>query len=122
MIFYLAMSTLPSYQEHRGIVILFVNYVMSVVTFNMMLHNMAGKKFSVLQSVIFLLAIPLLAYHVFGVSAETEKLLTIALTGLTFIVFFVRMVCISIQWGDYSGKPFFYIRASDVKEATKKLN
>ena len=46
MILYLAMSTLPSYQDHRAIAILFVNYVMSVITLNIMLHNMAGKKFA----------------------------------------------------------------------------
>ena len=120
---YVAMSTLPSYLEHRAFVILFVNYVMAHMTFDMMLHNMADRKYSpIFQPLILLLVAPLLAYHVVGVTAETEKLLTITLTVLTFIGLILKYVILSRQWLDYTGKPFFYIRASDVANALKPQN
>ena len=92
--------------------------MMSVITLNIMLHNMAGKKFSAFQPLILLLLIPLTAYHVFGVSAETEKQLTIVLTGVSLAIYFAKMISLSIQWTDFSGKPFFTIRTQDLPKVT----
>jgi len=115
MAIYVAMSTLPSYLEHRAVVLLFVNYVMAHMTFEMMLHNMADRNYSpVLQPLIVLLITPLFAYHVIGVTAETEKMMTIALTALTLIGLILKYIILSTQWLDWTGKHFFYLRANDV--------
>ena len=50
----------------------------------------------------------------FGVSAETEKQLTILLTAVSLAIYYIKMILLSIQWTDFSGKPFFTIRASDI--------
>ena len=63
-----ACTTLPSYQEQRALIILMINYVLSVITLNLMLHNMTGKKFSTAQPMLLLPLIPLAAYHLFEVS------------------------------------------------------
>ncbi len=68
-------TTMPVYTEQRGLVILFINYVIASMTVDLMLHNMAKKPFSVFKPVILLLVIPVVAYHGFGVSAEIERLL-----------------------------------------------
>ena len=65
-----AITTLPCYIEQRGIIFLMINYVLSVITLNIMLYNMAGKPFSVLQPIILLLTVPLVA-HLAGVDAQT---------------------------------------------------
>ena len=115
MAIYVAMSTLPSYLEHRAVVILFVNYVMAHMTFEMMLHSMADRNYSpVFQPLIVLLITPLFAYHVIGVTAETEKTITIALTALTFIGLILKYLILSTQWLDWTGKHFFYLRSNDV--------
>ena len=61
-IFY-ASTTLPIYQEQRGLVLLMLNYVLSYVTLNLMVHSMTGKPWSILQPVILLPMIPLVAHH-----------------------------------------------------------
>lgn len=43
--FYLAISTLPSYTEQRAVCIVFINYVIANVTFNLMMNLMAEKKY-----------------------------------------------------------------------------
>ena len=72
---FFAMTTLPCYTEQRGLVIFFVNYVLSSITIDLMLHNMAKKPLSVMKPVLILLVIPIVAYHVFGVSPQVERLL-----------------------------------------------
>ena len=73
VVLYIALSTLPSYTEQRAVVILLVNYVISNITLSLMLNTMAGRHFEPLkQSIIGLLIVPLIAYHGFGVSSETE--------------------------------------------------
>ena len=70
---YIAFTTLPSYTEQRAIVILLTNYVISNITLSLMLNTMAGRNFEPLkQPVIGLLLVPLIAYHGFGISSETE--------------------------------------------------
>ena len=42
----LALSTLPSFVEQKAILLLFVNYILSIITLNLMLDTMTGKKFT----------------------------------------------------------------------------
>ena len=116
---YFAISTLPSYAEHRGICILFVNYVIANVTFNFMMNVMADKKYSVAQPTLLTLLVPYVAYHGFGVTAETEKMLTFGLTILNLVLFIAKMLIVCKQWVDFSGVPFFTTTAT---EGAKKTN
>ena len=52
-----------------------INYVLSNITLNLMLHNMAGRSFSSLQPSILLLLVPLVAHYAIGVDAEVERLI-----------------------------------------------
>lgn len=69
---YFGFSTLPSFTQQRVIPILFVNIAMSTITFNLMLSNMTGKPFKTIQPILFVLFVPLIAYHLCGCSAEVE--------------------------------------------------
>lgn len=64
---YFALSTLPCYSEQRGLIVLLVNYALSVMSLNLMLHNMTGKPFSPLQPMLIFPLAPLMAYY-FGVT------------------------------------------------------
>ena len=88
----------------------------------MMLHNMTKQSysFSALQPALVFIATPLLAYHVGGVSGETEKLITQAMTGLAFFWFPAKMTILSFQWCDYSGEPFWYLKAATVEDLKSK--
>lgn len=70
-----AFTYLPCYNEQRGLIILLINYVISTITLNLMLFNMTGKPFSIIQPIILLPVIPLVAYHFIGVTPEVERLL-----------------------------------------------
>ena len=108
---YLVMTTLPSYAEQRAVLILLVNYVISNISLSLMISTMTGKVFSnIVQPVIGLLIVPLVAYHGFGVAAETEILLRRAMTALALLFFIARLVIIAIQWGDYANTPFWIIQ------------
>ena len=102
MAMFFALTTLPSYTEQRGLLFLFVNYVMSNITLNLMLSTMTGKKFRALQPVICILMVPLVAYHGFGISAESELLLTKGLTAAALLFFYGKMSIVSVQWCDYA--------------------
>ena len=79
--------------------ILLVNYLMSNCTMGMMLNAMANRRYKPLkQPIILILFIPLIAYHLLGVSAEVEMKLTAALTIYSFILFYARVTLLSIQW------------------------
>ena len=112
---YYALSTVPSYMEQRGLLILFVNYVMSNITLNLMLDTMTGKKFKLIQPVIYLLLVPLISYHCFGITDAQEILLTRVLTAITLIYFYGQMSIVSMQWCDYSQTPFWYVPKSKRK-------
>ena len=91
---------------------------MSCVTLNLMLDNMAGKQFDIIQKEISFLFVPLIAYHIFGVDAATEKGISLACTMLALTLFAVRTTIIALQWRDLSGKPLLYIP----KEAEKTIS
>ena len=112
---YFAMTTLPSYTERRGLLICLVNYVMSNISMDLMLDNMAGKTFTIFKPILVLLSVPVVAYNLMGVSADTEKMMTMAITVACFVYFYVRMAIISTQWCDYNQKPFFYIPQNSLK-------
>ena len=94
---FFAFTSLPSYSSQKGIVLLLVNYAIGHQTLNMMLHNMTKKSysFSPLQPALLLIATPLLAYHIGGVSEETEKLITLAMTAMAFFWFLAKMTILS---------------------------
>ena len=92
---FFASTTLPSYQEQRGLILLMINYVISYVTLNLMIHTMTGKPFSMFQPMALLPAVPLVAYHYIGVSPETERLLPMAITVFTWFAFMFKMGILS---------------------------
>ena len=115
-----ASTTLASYTEQRALVLLMVNYVLSSITINLMLHNMAGKAFSIFQPMLLLLLLPLVAHHFFEVDAEVERLIPKVMTGLAWIIFIGRMYILSRQWCEFSQKHFWTIKKEpDSAEADK---
>ena len=72
-----------------------INYVLSVITLNLMLHNMTGKKFSTAQPMLLLPLVPLAAYHLVGVSPEVERAIPMAVAVYAWVVFMVKMGILS---------------------------
>ena len=99
---------------------LLINYSIATIILNMMILNMAKKSFSPLQPAVLFIVTPILAYHVGGVSGETEKLLSQAMTVLAFLWFMAKMTVLSIQWCDYSGKSFWFLKAAPVEDDKAK--
>ena len=60
---FFALSNLPCYLEQRGLMILMINYVLAMLCFNIMIHNMTGKSFSPLQPILIIPLIPLMAHY-----------------------------------------------------------
>ena len=101
LILYFALASLPCYSDQRGLIVLMVNYVLSEMALNLMLHNMTGKPFSPLQPMLLVPLAPLVAYHM-GVTGEAERLLPQVLTLLVWIIFIVKMTIIGTQWTDFA--------------------
>ena len=118
---FFASTTLPSYQEQRGLIVLMINYVISYVTLNLMIHTMTGKPFSMFQPMVLLPAVPLVAYHYIGVSPETERFLPMAITVFTWFAFMFKMGILSKQWCDYKDK-YFWVIKQEVAADAKKSN
>ena len=118
---FFASTTLPSYQEQRGLILLMINYVISYVTLNLMIHTMTGKPFSMFQPMVLLPAVPLVAYHYIGVSPETERLLPMVITVFTWFAFMFKMGILSKQWCDYKDK-YFWVIKQEVAADAKKSN
>ena len=114
-------STMSCYAEQRGLVLLMINYAMADVTLNLMLHNMAGRSFSIFQFSIFMLLGPIIAFYTVGLSVEMERMIPKVICPLAWCVFMSKMTILSNQWCDYSGKPFWYIPKAAL-EAAKKAN
>ena len=92
---------------------LLVNYVLSNITFSLMLDTMTGKIFTPrFQPIIGLLLVPLIAYHALAVPPLIELWLSRIMTVLALIYFFGRMSIIAIQWCDYAGTRFWVIEPS----------
>ena len=106
------MSTLPSYTEQRAILLLLVNFVIANVTFSLMLLNMTGRHYRILNPILLCVLAPLFAYHVLGLSAELETKLTLAMTIVSFLAFWYKMVIVSTQWCDYAQTSFFIVPKS----------
>ena len=102
--------TLPSYTQQRALLCLMVNYVLSVITLNLMLHNMTGKSFSTAQPMLLLPLVPLVAYHLIGVSPEIERAIPMVITVAAWVIFVTKMAVLSKQWCDFSGKYFWTIK------------
>lgn len=118
---FFASTTLPSYQEQRGLILLMINYVISYVTLNLMIHTMTGKPFSMFQPMVLLPAVPLVAYHYIGVSPEVERLLPMVITVFTWFAFMFKMGILSKQWCDYKDK-YFWVIKQEVAADAKKSN
>ena len=116
---YFAYTTLPCYEEQRGLVILFVNYVLASITLDLMVYNMTKKPFYALQPVLVLLLIPLVAHHVFKVDAVVERILPQILAVVAFIFFMVKIGTIAKQWVDFTGRPFWYVPKEHLKTILK---
>ena len=57
---FFATTQLTMYKEQRALMILFFNLIIAVMTFNLMVHNMSGKAFSMFQPIVLLAAVPLM--------------------------------------------------------------
>ena len=115
---FFASTTLPSYQEQRGLILLMINYVLSYITLNLMLHTMTGKPFSPIQPMVLLPAVPLVAYHYIGVSPEVERLIPMVITVFTWLAFMFKMGILSKQWCDYKDK-YFWVLKPEVEDVKK---
>ena len=92
---FLAYTTMPSYAQQKGVVLLVVNYAMANLTFDLMAHNMSGRSFSYFSLAMPLLALPVLAYHLGEVSAPVELQLTQAAAAALFSIFMGKMTVLS---------------------------
>jgi len=113
---------LPCYPEQRGLTILMVNYVLSSIVVNLMVHNMTKKPFSVLQPTLLLLLVPF-AFHFAQVGPQVESMVTVGVTIVAFMIFMTKMSVLSAQWCQYAGKPFWVVPAqtpaAKVEDKTK---
>jgi hypothetical protein len=87
---------LPSYESHRAITLLNFNLVMVLITFDIMLANMAAKEFMSVHPAFLLLIVPLLAYFVFKVSAQTEIYISMFCTAVAFGIYLLNMTLLAI--------------------------
>ena len=87
-------STMSCYAEQRGLVLLMINYAMADVTLNLMLHNMAGRSFSIFQFSIFMLLGPIIAFYTVGLSVEMERMIPKVICPLAWCVF----MCKRLSW------------------------
>lgn len=95
---FFAITTLPCYQEQRGLVLLLVNYVLANIIWNLMIHHMTKKPFSLYQPTLILLVAPLVAHHLLGVSSDTERIIPQICIALATFFFFWKMVIVTKQW------------------------
>ena len=72
-----------------------INYFISGITVDLMLHNMAGKPFSSLQPKLLLLVAPFVVPQAFA------HLVPTALVIISFLIFLTKMTIVSTQWCQY---------------------
>ena len=101
------LSLTPSYHTQRALLVLLVNFTIADVTLNLMLHNMARRKFTPVQPALLYLIIPIFAILVCGVDGQAESLLIKALTAMSFITFYCRMAVICKQYIDFAKRTFW---------------
>ena len=123
---FMGITTLPIYNEQRGLVYIMCNYTLACITLNLMLHNMAGKPFSPLQPAILLLVVPFVSkysitplvdqyynyfYDIQVNRSDVELIIPQVITVFAWLVCVGKIAILSKQWGDFSQKPFWHIRA-----------
>jgi hypothetical protein len=97
---------LPSYESHRALTLILFNLVMCLITFDLMLANMAAYDFMSIHPAFLLLILPLVAYFGLHVSASVEIYLTMGCALFAFGYFVLKMTLLAIQFYDYTGKRF----------------
>ena len=96
VVLFFAYTSLPCYNAQRGLILLLVNYVLANIIWNLMIHHMTKQPFSsIMQPSLILLIVPLVAYHCFDISGETERLLPQISTALAFLIFFWKMIIVA---------------------------
>ena len=97
-----------------------VNYVLSSIVLNLMVHNMTGKPFTIFQPTLLLLVLPFAAHYA-RVGTDLEAMVTVFVTAAGFFIFVGKMTILSMQWCQYSGKPFWYVpkAARQVEQKSK---
>ena len=83
---------LESYQSQRALTILLFNFVLSIITLDLMLHNMTKKGYNLFSPFLLLLIIPLIVNLV---KADIEPQVTMACTALALFFFYARMTILT---------------------------
>jgi hypothetical protein len=91
-LFFAHVCFLESYQSSRALTILLFNFVLSIVTLDLMLHNMTKKAYSLLSPFLLMLVAPL---AVNLVKPEIETKVTMVCTVLALFVFYARMTILT---------------------------
>lgn len=92
---FFAMTQLPCYTTQKGLTLLMVNYVLSSIVLNLMVHNMTEKPFSIFQPTLLLLLLPFAAHYA-KVGADLEAMVTVFVTAAGFFIFMSKMIILSI--------------------------
>lgn len=104
---------LPSYADARALTLLNFNCTMMVITFDLMLLNMSAKPFMAIHPAFILLLVPLVATFVFKCEAQTEIYISMACALLGFVVYMQRMICLTVQYLDYTKRSFLFRHVQD---------
>ena len=104
------------HKEQRGLILMFFNLIIAVLTFNLMVHNMTGKSFSVFQPIVLLAVVPFVTHFYLDLPKEVDYRLPQVLTALILVIFVIKMSILAKQWCDYSKRPFWYIPSAHFKK------
>jgi hypothetical protein len=107
---------LPSYETARALTILNFNFVMCVITLDLMLLNMAAKPFWGVHPAFILLVVPLLAHFTLKCDAQVEIYISMGCAAFGFAIYLLRMSCLTIQYLDFSNRSFLLRYLPDEKK------
>ena len=93
VLFFVHVRYLESYNSSRALTILLFNFVLSIITLDLMLHNMTKKAYnSLLNPFLLLLVLPLAANMV---KPEIETMVTMVCTAVGLFAFYARMTILT---------------------------
>jgi len=107
---------LPSYATARALTFLNFNFVMCVITLDLMLLNMTAKPFWAVHPAFILLVVPLLAHFVFKCNAQVEIYISMGCAAMGFTIYMLRMSCLTIQYLDFAKRSFLLRHLPDEKK------
>ncbi len=86
---------LPSFDEERAVAVFLYQMTFAIIILKLMLLNMSNRPFTPLNIQYFYPLVPILAYRIFEVTAETEKMLTRGCMMTAFLEFYFTVYTIS---------------------------